>query len=270
MTDSESPSYPKLPRNTINRYKPRGENCFQRGTISYNPLISSPGKYDFDTIHSIVNTCPVLHVSFPTPDPSDPFPAMIPMLGFMASFSNPQASTTEPLDLYLHGYISSRLMRLTGTSPSDEEEGLPLTIAATHLDGLVLALTPNHHSYNYRSAILHGFANPVVDADEKIWAMEKITNGVVDHRWANTRIPPTKTEMTSTQIIKVRIVDASAKVRAGWPSDDRADMKNDELRAKTWVGVVPTWITCGAPVQSPDNKLSKVCNCDCRSGYNGS
>jgi nitroimidazol reductase NimA-like FMN-containing flavoprotein (pyridoxamine 5'-phosphate oxidase superfamily) len=186
---------------------------------------------------------------------------MIPMLGFMASFSNSQASLTEPLDLYLHGYISSRLVRLSGTSPSDEE-GLPLTIAATHLDGLVLALTPNHHRYNYRSAILHGFATPVTDADEKIWAMEKITNGVVDDRWANTRIPPTKTEMTSTQILKVRVVDASAKVRAGWPSDDRADMKNDELRAKTWVGVVPTWVTYGAPVPSPDNKLSKVPICN--------
>jgi uncharacterized protein len=216
------------------------------------------GKYDFETIHSIVNTCPVLHVSFPTPDPSDPFPAMIPMLGFMASFADPSASLTEPLDLYLHGYISSRLMRLSGTSPSDEE-GLPLTIAATHLDGLVLALTPNHHSYNYRSAILHGFATPVTDADEKVWAMEKITNGVVDHRWENTRIPPTKSEMTSTQILKVRIVDASAKVRTGWPSDDRADMKNDELRSKTWIGVVPTWVNYGAPVPSPDNKLSKVC-----------
>jgi uncharacterized protein len=182
---------------------------------------------------------------------------MIPMLGFMASFNNSEAALTEPLDLYLHGYISSRLMRLSGTSPSDEE-GLPLTIAATHLDGLVLALTPNHHSYNYRSAILHGFATPVTDADEKLWAMEKITNNVVDDRWLNTRIPPTKTEMTSTQIVKVRVVDASAKVRAGWPSDDRADMKNDELRAKTWIGVVPTWVTYGEPVPSPDNKLSKA------------
>jgi hypothetical protein len=95
----------------------------------------------------------------------------------------------------------------------------------------------------------------VTDADEKLWAMEKITNNVVDDRWANTRIPPTKMEMTSTQIIKVRVVDASAKVRAGWPSDDRADVKNDELRAKTRVGVVPTWVTYGAPVPSPDNNV---------------
>lgn len=47
----------------------------------------------------------------------------------MASFSDPSASLDEPLDLYLHGYISSRLMRLGSTSPVDEEEGLPVTIA---------------------------------------------------------------------------------------------------------------------------------------------
>lgn len=181
------------------------------------------------------------------------------MIGFMGSFSDSNASLSEPLDLYLHGYISSRLCRLGATSPTGEEEGLPLTVAATHLDGLVLALTPNHHSYNYRSAILHGFATPVTDADEKLWAMEKITNGVVDDRWANSRIPPTKTEMTSTQILKVRIVDASAKVRSGWPGDDRNDLKNDELRAKTWIGVVPTYLKYGEPVASPENRVKKVC-----------
>ncbi len=94
-------------------------------------LTHTLGKYDYETIHSIVNTCPVVHVSFPTSDPEDPFPAMIPMLGFVGSFENPEASLSEPLDLYLHGYISSRLMKL-GSSSTDDEEGLPLTIAATH------------------------------------------------------------------------------------------------------------------------------------------
>lgn len=187
---------------------------------------------------------------------------MIPMLGFMASFKEPNAPLNEPLDLYLHGYISSRLMKLGSASPPEEHEGLPLTLAATHLDGLVLALTPNHHSYNYRSAILHGYATPVTDVDEKLWAMEKITNGVLDNRWENTRIPPTKTEMTSTQILKVKVVDASAKVRAGFPGDDRADLKNDELRAKTWIGVVPTYLKYGEPIASPENKVMKVCVCE--------
>lgn len=219
--------------------------------------MTSLGKYDFETIHTIVNSVPVLHVSFPTPDESDPFPAVIPMLGFMGSFENQGASSSEPLDLYLHGYISSRLMRLGGTSPT-REEGLPVTVAATHLDGVVLALSANHHSCNYRSAILHGYATVVTDIDEKVWAMEGVTDNVLTDRWQHTRLPPTKTEMTSTQLLKVSIVDASAKIRSGGVSDDRADVKNDELTAKTWVGVIPTWTTYGTPIPSADNKVSKV------------
>ncbi|KAF4627775.1 hypothetical protein G7Y89_g10384 [Cudoniella acicularis] len=238
MADSDASTYPKVVRNTIVRYKPRG-------------------AYDFATIHSIVNSAPVIHVSFSTPDESDPFPAVLPMLGFMGSFDNQNAPLSEPLDLYIHGYVSSRLMRL-GKAPPGEEEGLPLTVAATHMDGLVLALTPNNHSYNYRSAILHGYATVVEELDEKMWAMEKITNNVLSDRWENSRVPPTKTEMTSTQILKVRIVDASAKIRSGPPGEDRADLKNEELRLKTWVGVVPTWTAYGEPVASADNKVAKV------------
>lgn len=51
------------------------------------------------------------------------------MIGFVASFENQAAELDEPLDLYLHGYISSRLMKLGGTSPVDGEEGLPVTVA---------------------------------------------------------------------------------------------------------------------------------------------
>lgn len=66
--------------------------------------------------------------------------------------------------------------------------------------------------------------------------------------------------MTSTQILKVRVVDASAKVRSGGPSDDRVDMKDEALRAKTWIGVVPTWTAYGTPVPSEENKVKKVCD----------
>ncbi|EKD14656.1 uncharacterized protein L3040_000179 [Drepanopeziza brunnea f. sp. 'multigermtubi'] len=265
MADSsESLTYAKLPRNTVNRYgKPRG-------------------RYDAEMINTIVNTSQVLHVSFPVPD--DPFPAMLPMLGFVGSYADASLTLSDPLDLYLHGYISSRLMRLgksasvsqkekgKGQEEEKKEEGegagegegeehepsLPLTIAATHLDGLVLALTPNHHSYNYRSAVIHGHAVAVADPAEKLWAMEHITNGVVPERWAHARVPPTRTEMTSTQILRVRIVDASAKVRAGPPGDDRRDMRDGELRARTWIGVVPTWMCYGEPVASPENRCGEV------------
>ncbi|MCJ1378409.1 hypothetical protein MMC17_001507 [Xylographa soralifera] len=227
--------YTKTARNTVNRYRGRG-------------------VYDYGTIHTIVNTAPILHVSFNPP--SDPFPTILPMIGCMGSFASPSAPLSAPLDLYLHGYVSSRLMRLPTTpSADDEENGTPLCIAATLLDGLVLALTPNHHSMNYRSAVLHGYATLVTDPAEKLYAMELVTNNVIPDRWANSRVPPTNVEMQSTSILRVAIVDASAKVRSGEPSEDRKDEKDEAVRGRVWTGVIPTWTAYGEPVPAEKNRV---------------
>ncbi|MCJ1315440.1 hypothetical protein MMC15_000759 [Xylographa vitiligo] len=229
--------YSKTARNTVNRYRGRG-------------------AYDYETIHTIVNTSPILHVSFNPP--SDPFPTILPMIGCMGSFASPSAPLATPLDLYLHGYVSSRLMRLPSTPPAAEaqhEEGTPLCIAATLLDGLVLALTPNHHSMNYRSAVLHGYATLVTDPDEQLYAMQLVTNNVIPDRWANSRVPPTKVEMQSTSILRVAIVDASAKVRSGGPGEDRNDEKDEAVRGRVWTGVIPTWTAYGEPVPAEKNSV---------------
>lgn len=119
---------------------------------------------------------------------------------------------------------------------SDE---LPVCIAATHVDGLVLALSPFSHSYNYRSAVLQGIATIVSDVDERLWAMTLLTNGVLPQRWETSRNPPTSAEMQTTRILKVRIVSASAKIRAEGPHDERSDLQNEELVKRVWTGVVP-------------------------------
>ena len=96
-------------------------------------------KYDFQTVQAIFNAAPIVHVSFLPTDPSvDPFPTILPMLGTMGSFANPTADpATEPLDFYIHGHTSSRLMKLPGSDlTEDHPEGLPVCVAATLLDGL--------------------------------------------------------------------------------------------------------------------------------------
>ncbi|TGO79688.1 hypothetical protein BPOR_1905g00010 [Botrytis porri] len=186
------------------------------------------------------------------------------MLGFMGLY-DPRNPTEENIDeganLYLHGYVSSRLMRM-GKKASEEggsegEEGLPMTVAASCLDGLVLALTPNKHSYNYRSAILQGYGQVVEDVDEKLWAMEKITNTVLTDRWENTRVPPTKTEMTTTQILRITPHTASAKIRRGPPHDDRHDLKNEEVKNRVWTGVVPVHTVYGTPIRGEECEISE-------------
>ncbi|KAI9816278.1 MAG: hypothetical protein M1827_001880 [Pycnora praestabilis] len=232
--------YPKTARNTINRYKGRGQ-------------------YDYDTIHGLVNSCPILSVSFNSLDAEDPFPTILPMIGVMGSFAAPSSAPSEGRqDLYLHGYVSSRLMRLPLTDEKKgelDEEGTPLCVSATHLDGLVLALTPNHHSLNYRSAVLYGYATLVTSEKEKLYVMELITNNLIPNRWGNSRVPPTKVEFESTSILRVSIVTASAKVRTGGPGEDKADQNDPAVRARVWNGVVPVMTTLGTPIPAEDNKL---------------
>jgi uncharacterized protein len=221
-----------------------------------------PAHYSLETIHGIVNSSSILHVSFNAPD--TPFPAILPMLGAMGSFERPSADLDEVLDLYLHGYVSSRLVNMSrqsdtnGGNESAEPEaeiGLPVSVAASFNDGLVLALTPFSHSYNYRSAVLFGHATVVTDLPEKLYAMELITDNVIPGRWAGSRSPPTPAEMQSTSVLRVRIASGSAKIRTGGANDAKEDLENDEVMDRVWTGVLPVYETVGEPVAAKVNRV---------------
>ncbi|KIX04426.1 uncharacterized protein Z518_05294 [Rhinocladiella mackenziei CBS 650.93] len=238
--------YPKTAVNKVNRYNVRA-------------------TYDLEQIHGIINDSTVVHVSFNTPDPSNPFPVTLPMVGVVASFEHPSSSLGEPLDIYLHGYVSSRLMNLsrnagTTTSGTDDSAptGLPVTVSATKVDGLILTLTPNTHDVNYRSATLFGYASLVTDLAEKLWAMEQITNSVVRDRWRFTRIPPDGAEMQSTSILRVRVAGGSGKIRLGGPRDEQKDLVREELRDSIWTGVIPVYEHFGEPVPGKGNRVKDV------------
>ncbi|OIW24372.1 flavin-nucleotide-binding protein [Coniochaeta ligniaria NRRL 30616] len=224
--------YPKQPYSTVKRY-------------------DSLASYSLSTIHTIIATSPLVNVSFNPPN--SPFPTILPMIGALGSYARPSADITDVQDLYLHGYVSSRIMNLSRTP--DQPDGLPVCISATHLDGLVLTLTPNSHNYNYRSATLFGHATLVTDRDEKLFAMRRITDGVVPGRWEGSRVPPNAGEMASTSVLRVKIAAGSAKVRAGGPTDDKGDMSDEALKDRVWTGVVPVYQTLGTPLAGEYNRV---------------
>jgi uncharacterized protein len=226
-------------------------------------MLINLGKYDLQLVHSIIQTSLVTHVSF-SPNPTDPFPAILPMIAVMGSYERPSSDLDEPLDCYLHGYVSSRIMNQS-RAPSNTEgpaesqpKGMPVAISAAKVDGLVLALTPNSHSMNYRSAILFGYATPVTSADEKLYAMNLITEKVLQGRWEHTRVPPNAAEMSSTNILRVKIENGSAKVRDGPPSDSREDLDDETVLDRVWTGVLPISEVMGEPVQSTYNRVKEV------------
>ncbi|KAH0548274.1 hypothetical protein GP486_008021 [Trichoglossum hirsutum] len=181
------------------------------------------------------------------------------MIGVMGSFEYPSSGIDEPLDCYLHGYVSSRIINLAREAAKQEgSKGLPICIAATKVDGVVLSLTPNSHSYNYRSAILHGYASLVTSDEEKLWAMEIITNSVIPNRWNSSRVPPDKAELDSTQVLRVQIESGSGKVREGMPNDGKKDLDRADVLDRVWTGVVPMWDQLGEPIPGPYNKVPEV------------
>ncbi|CAD0112872.1 unnamed protein product [Aureobasidium uvarum] len=204
--------------------------------------------YDKDAVRNIVDAAPILHVSFnapPTEDTEPQFPTILPMLGTTADDGH---------TIYLHGSSAARLLRLG----AGQEAELPVCIAATILDGYVLALTPFNHSCNYRSAVVFGYATKVVDADEMMLALKIITDHLVADRWTNSRTPPTKSELTATGILRVQIDTASVKVRNGGPHDDKKDLKDEATTSRVWTGVVPVRQILGEPVANPENKVEQV------------
>lgn len=171
----------------------------------------------------------------------------------MGSFAHPSADLDEPLECYLHGYISMRMANLARS-----HDGLPMTISATKVDGLVLSLTPFSHNYAYRSAVLFGRAQVVTDAEEKLFAMQLITDSVMAGRWEGSRTPPDGGELGATAILRVKITGGSGKIANKGPNDKKEDLEKDDVTSRVWTGVAPVWEVIGQPIPAKTNAVKAL------------
>ena len=137
--------------------------------------------------------------------------------------------------LFVHGSAASRMLRGLG-------DGIPVCITVTLLDGLILARSAFHHSMNYRSVVILGVATEVTDGAERLHALEAIVEHVNPGRWAQVR-PPNERELKATMVLRLPIVEASAKIRTGPPLDDAED-----LGWPCWAGEVPLRLVRLAPM----------------------
>lgn len=175
------------------------------------------------------------------------------MIGQMGSFAHPSADLNEPLECYLHGYISMRMANLARS-----HDGLPMTISATKVDGLVLSLTPFSHNYAYRSAVLFGRAQVVTDAEEKLFAMQLITDSVMAGRWEGSRTPPDAGELGATAILRVSITGGSGKISDKGPNDKKEDLERENVTSRVWTGVTPVWEVIGQPIPTKTNVVKAL------------
>jgi nitroimidazol reductase NimA-like FMN-containing flavoprotein (pyridoxamine 5'-phosphate oxidase superfamily) len=187
--------------------------------------LSERARYDRETIGRILDEALICHVAWSDGD------------GRARVLPTIQARVGDTL--YLHGSRAARAWKAIAG-------GAEVCVAATIVDGLVLARSAFHHSMNYRSVVLYGRAREVTDPDELLAAARAITRHVLPGREGEARMP-TSDEFRQTILFAIEIDEASAKVRTGPPKDDQED-----LSLPLWAGVLPLVTRPGMPEPSPD------------------
>jgi nitroimidazol reductase NimA-like FMN-containing flavoprotein (pyridoxamine 5'-phosphate oxidase superfamily) len=124
------------------------------------------------------------------------------------------------------------------------QSGCEAALTITHLDGLVLARSAFNHSMNYRSVVVYGRFETVPDA-QKADALASLMNHLAPGRQAQVRAGDS-IELAATTVLRLSLAEAAAKVRAGPPIDDAAD-----LAWPVWAGVLPLALVAGTPQADP-------------------
>ena len=186
----------------MDHYKKDSRNAVKR--------LPKRGHYDKETVFKILDDGFLCHLSYVI----DGQPFVIP-----TSYGR------EGNTIYVHGSSKSRTLMESG-------KGIPVCLAVTHLDGIVLARSLYNHSMNYRSVVI--FGNAVVVPDEKKnHVLKIISDQILKGRWEEARQPDDK-ELKATAVLAIEIDQASAKIRTGDPGDHKED-----YALPVWAGVIP-------------------------------
>jgi uncharacterized protein len=178
------------------------------------------GHFDWDTIRAILDGGFVCHLGF-----VDGGHAVV----------IPTAYGRIDRDLYVHGAAANHALRTAAG-------GVDVCITVTLIDALVLSRSAFHHSMNYRSVVIFGRATKVEDVEEKRAALLAFVDHVVPGRSTDTR-PPAEEELRATLVLRLPIVEASAKIRTGGPIEEPED-----LSLPYWGGEIPLRLAPGAPI----------------------
>ena len=178
---------------------------------------------DRETIEAILDEGFVCHAAYVT----DGRPVVLPVL-----------YARDGDRLLLHGSNSMGLARAV-------RAGSPISVAVTHVDGLVVARSSFNSSANYRSVVVHGHGR-LLEGEDKARALDQVVDRVIPGRRADIR-DSTEAEIGQTAVIELSLAEISAKVRTGGPDDEPEDMASE-----VWAGVLPLSMVAGEPIPSDD------------------
>ena len=175
-------------------------------------------RYDAESLAAIVDAAWIAHVAFPLDG---------------GVHSIPTAVWREGAHLYIHGAKASRMLKAL----TEAECCVSLAI----LDGLVLARSAFHHSMNFRSVVIYGRFEEVVDPEYKLKAFNAFVDFVSPGRSAQVR-EPSAAEIAGTKLLRISLAEAAAKTRSGGVID-----AEDDMMIPVWAGIVPLGLRSGLP-----------------------
>ncbi|ENN89802.1 hypothetical protein RHSP_08638 [Rhizobium freirei PRF 81] len=190
------------------QYPPATEDypTTERSRVRRSPKRGTHGRAD---VHAILDASPLCHVGYVING---------------APYVTPTLHWREGEYVYWHGSSASRFLRAA--------EDMPVSLTCSIMDGYVLARSAFNHSVNYRSAMVFGTARLVDDPDEKNHALRQLIEDLFPGRWDSLR-PMTTQEVKATSVLRMKIDEATAKVRNAPPGDI------DEADYPVWAGVLP-------------------------------
>jgi nitroimidazol reductase NimA-like FMN-containing flavoprotein (pyridoxamine 5'-phosphate oxidase superfamily) len=179
---------------------------------------------DQAALHRLLADVPVGHVGFVT-EAGQPFVL-------------PIAIGRDGADVLMHGSTGSRWLRLIAT-------GIPVSLAVTALDGMLVARSAFESSMHYRSAVLFGCCT-ALEGEEKASALDILTDTLIPGRVAEVRRPSAK-ELAATLVLRMTVEDWTIKISHGQPDDPA-----DDVAGPAWAGVLPLVSRYAEARKAPD------------------
>jgi uncharacterized protein len=157
-------------------------------------------------------------------------------------FVLPYAFVRDGDRILIHGSSGARFMR-------ELAKGAPTCVTVTKLDALVAARTTFDSSMNYRSVVILGKAEEIID-ETKNDLLEKLSDGLLPGRTSEVRKSTAK-ELAATTLLSLSLEEASVKIREGMPEDEEGSGTG------VWSGVIPIQLVAGEPIAS-DEESTKL------------
>lgn len=185
-------------------------------------------NYERQALYEIIDQSYVCHVAFTDGE---------------STHCMPTACWRHDDYLYIHGSNGGRLTKTLLA-------GAQVSIAITHVDGLVLARSAFSHTMNYRSAVIYGIFEAVEGNTNKMAAMDAFMDKIARGRKNEAR-PGNEKELAATSVLRISLAEAATKISNTNPVD-----KEEDLDLPVWAGVLPMSVKHGEPIHMDNGTIT--------------